>query len=151
MNKKEFLNKDLVKKSIIKILKKDSKLKLIDIDDFSRKMPTFYPTLCVEMYGQYSNKSEYFNKARRLFRFLTNDKEFNQEIKSININDESINDDQTGDDFSFQELKELTIEEINKNSLNKFINRNEIKVLIEKIFDKYKLVTNFFKFKGFKT
>ena len=71
MNKKEFLNKDLVKKSIIKILKKDSKLKLIDIDDFSRKVPTFYPTLCVEMYGQYSNKGEYFLTETKIINLRT--------------------------------------------------------------------------------
>jgi hypothetical protein len=85
-------NKNLVKKKIKQMLIKNPQLNKSSVDTFSRQVPSFYTALCVEIYGKYENSGPLFNKAMNLFRKISVDKDFVNEIKNLDPNSESDTD-----------------------------------------------------------
>jgi hypothetical protein len=105
MTNQNDLSKREIKKYIRKMLKENSSINQASVDSFSRQIPSFYTSLCISIYGKYDNSGPYFNKAMNLFRKITSDQAFLEEIKSLDLNqsDSSCEEDDV-EEFRFIDL-----------------------------------------------
>ena len=106
-----------------KMLKINDQVDESGVESFSRSMPSFYPLLCIEIYGKYENSGEYFNKAMNLYRKITGNDLLLEEIKSLDMSktDSEYEDEERGRvdkekvPFRLVELVKLTKSDEKKN------------------------------------
>ena len=98
MKETEEIDLNLLKNSIIKVLKNNEHLNASDIEtNFSRVKTSFFPLLSNEMFGEYRNKGIYFNKAIYLHRIIQSNQQLIDSIKNLNLKDIAFEELQTSE------------------------------------------------------
>ena len=89
MEEENILSKSNIKKAVVKILKNNPNIDKISVETFSRVIPSFYPALCVEIYGKYLNETkcegDFYNDAKSLFRKINGEPGLVHEIKNLDM------------------------------------------------------------------
>jgi hypothetical protein len=84
------MNHDQVLAAAKKVFEKNPQLERTEVKmGFKRTVTTFYPALCLELYGNYNKEGPYYARAMQLFREIQKDNLLIDKIMEINLNEQT--------------------------------------------------------------